>query len=301
MLERAAETAARLGLEVRLPQPFALEDGAPDLHYRPHDAETLLAQGREDPPTVPYDPARHDPLLTDPVIRVLDETKVAGAGNREFVDRLLSRGLLGTHMKWGLPQLGPSLIPPEMEKVSSCLYPWRESFVEANRVVAPCCNLLRRRPHDGHLRAGRARSARSGTTRRTASPPEPLLGPLLRLAKFCYLCRVRRRGAVGSKETHFKLAVEFERGEPPRRQPPPARARRHHAPCVRKVPAGTRLEIRTADAVLEVVEAEREPEGDDSTFTTTLRPPLVVKGPKDIWLRCTAERKVGVELIGFTE
>src|SRR5262245_6101634 len=106
MLEQAAETAARLGVEVRLPQPFAVE-GDPDLAYEALDDETLLAQGREEPPTVRYDPARHDPVLVDPVIPLLEETRAAGAGNRAFVDTLLSRGLLGTHLKWGLPQLGP--------------------------------------------------------------------------------------------------------------------------------------------------------------------------------------------------
>jgi len=216
---------------------------------------------------------------------------------------LLSRGLLNTHLKWGVPQLGPSLIPPAMEKVSSCLYPWRECFVEYNRVVAPCCN-----PSFG-----------AGRTMGTFEPGVPFReiwnstayrelrsslssGRSYSFCRFCFLVESVDEALWGSKETHFKLAVEFEGDEPRLAGSLPAGTRGVITSLKSgTVPEGTRLEIGTVDGLLEVVEAARESGAEGATFSKSLKPPLVVKGPRDIWLRCSASQKVGVELIGFTE
>ena len=58
---------------------------------------------------------------------------------RDHRHRPEQRALLG-HLRYGVPQLGPSLIPEGERKVSACAYPWRESFIEYNGIVAPCCN-----------------------------------------------------------------------------------------------------------------------------------------------------------------
>ena len=292
MLERAAETAARLGVSLRLPGPFVIGDGAPDAPYEPFDAETLMRQGREHPPTVPYDPKRHEPSQVDPVPSILRESQSAGASNAEFTDRLLARGLLNTHLKWGVPQLGPSLIPREMEKSSSCLYPWRESFVEYNRVVAPCCN-----PAFG---AGRAmgtlepgvpfreiwNNAAYRELRRSLAS-----GRSYSFCRFCYLVESVDEASWGARETHFKMAFEFEPGETRFVATLPAGTRGVITALESgAVPEGTKLEIRSTDALLGVVEIARGRAHTGPTCRTSLEKPLVVQGPQAVWLRCTAEQ-----------
>ncbi len=301
MLEQAAETAARLGVQVRLPQPFL--DEAADQAYEQLDSATLLRQGDEHPPTVPYDPARHDPLQTDPALELLRETEAAGGGNPRFVDGLLTRGLMSSHLKWGVPQLGPSLIPPALEKVSSCLYPWRESFVEYNRVVVPCCN--------PSLGAGRTLGLfEPGTPfreiwnnqayrelRRSLST-----GRSFGFCRFCYLVEPVDEAKWGTDEIWFKFALRLDPGQPQLAGHVPAGMRGVITELrTGSVPAGTRLEIGTVESILRVVEAERAPGGDGYTLRSALRSPVTVTGPLDVWVRCEASRGIELELHGFTE
>lgn len=303
MLARAAETAARLGISVRLPAPFTVQEGADDAPYTPHDAATLLRQGRERLKTVPFDPARHEPLLTDPVLAVLRDTEQAGGKNEQFVGHLLARGLLNKHLEWGVPQLGPSLIPGAMEKVSACLYPWRESYVEYNRIVAPCCN-----PAFG-----------AGRTMGTFEPGQPFreiwnnqayrelrrslsTGKSYGFCRFCYVIESADEAAWGTQETRFKLGFELGRGAPRLVGQIPA-GKRGVITALESGPvaAGTRLEIGGPDALLSVIEAAHAAAGDGPNFCRTLQPPLIVEGPREVWVRCDSEQPVRVELIGFTE
>jgi MoaA/NifB/PqqE/SkfB family radical SAM enzyme len=301
MLERAAETAARLGVALRLPAPFTL-DGEADQPYAPYDAATLLRQGRERLKTMPFDPARHEPLLTDPVLAILRETEQAGGGNAQFVERLLGRGLLNTHLEWGVPQLGPALIPREMEKVSACLYPWRESYVEYNRIVAPCCNpAFGAGRMMGTFEPGRPfrevwNNAAYRELRRSLAS-----GRSYGFCRFCYVVESADQAAWGTHETRFKLGCELEREPRLVGQVPAGKRGVITALESGSVPAGTRLEIGDPETLLRVIEAAHEPGSDGPTFRRTLQPPLVVEGPCDVWMRCDSERPVRVELIGFTE
>ncbi len=138
MLERAAATAERLGMNVRLPQPFTLGADHVDQPYVAFDDETLLAQGAEHLHTIPYDGSAEN--VPDELVAIIEDVRASGGGNEEFVRKILDSGITNRNFLWGVHQLGPSLMPPRFEKVSSCLYPWRESAIEYNGNVAPCCN-----------------------------------------------------------------------------------------------------------------------------------------------------------------
>lgn len=226
----------------------------------------------------------------------------AGAGNRQFADRLLSRGLLSTNLKWGVPQLGPSLIPPALEKVSSCLYPWRESFVEYNRVVIPCCNpSLAAGRTMGVFEPGRPfreiwNNATYRELRKSLSS-----GRSYGFCRFCYLVEPVDEAQWGDEEIWFRFSFGLEPDQPQLAGHVPAGMRgvitelRSGRVC-----EGTRLEIGTGDSILQVVAAERESGGEGYTLGSALRSPVFVTGPQDVWLRCRASQRIEVELLGFT-
>src|SRR6185503_11509034 len=118
--------------------------------------------------------------------------------------------------------------------------------------------------------------------------------------RFCYLVEPVDEALWGSKETRFKLAFECEQGELlPAGSIPAGVSGVITSLASGTVPEGTRLEIRGRDEVLGVIEATRAPTG--ASFNMELRPPLVVKGPRDVWLRCSVPERVRVELSGFTD
>jgi MoaA/NifB/PqqE/SkfB family radical SAM enzyme len=141
MLEEAHTVAQRLGIHLDAPELFNIPEGYEEAIYEPLSDEDLLAQGEEMLDTVRFDPALHERLDDDAIHASLQRGLSQGRSNADFVAALRRSGRLIGHLQWGVPQLGPSLIPTSCEKVSACDYPWRESFVEFNGVVAPCCNL----------------------------------------------------------------------------------------------------------------------------------------------------------------
>jgi hypothetical protein len=141
MLEEAHAAAQRLGIPLGAPELFTIPEEYEEAVYKPLSDEVLLAQGEELLDTVRFDPALHERPDDDPIHASVQRSMSQGRSNADFVGALRRSGRLIGHLQWGVPQLGPSMIPTSCEKVSACDYPWRESFVEFNGVVAPCCNL----------------------------------------------------------------------------------------------------------------------------------------------------------------
>ena len=298
MLERARETAERLGVVVSLPDPHDVSDGVPDEPYAPIPDDTLLQQGRERLPTVPFDPEVHERYDLDPQFQALAEVRAEGGGNPEYVERLLERRALLGHLQWGLPQLGESLVPPEAEKVSSCHYAWRESFIEYNGLVAPCCN--------ASMGAGRViahvdeaptfREIWNGEVyrrlRRSLSS-----GRCYKFCRTCYLFEPVDEAAWGTNETWFKATAELSGEEPVEAGRVPSGSRVVLTELRSgDVPKEARLEILAdAERVAEVAARER---GGTWAFDSTLGE-LAFEEDVAVRLRCRGVSGVDVSVTGF--
>jgi MoaA/NifB/PqqE/SkfB family radical SAM enzyme len=245
VLEEARAAAARLGVELELPEPFDVEGAPPDAPFEPVLNDTLRAQARVRLASVRFDPAIHERWNDEHRWRVARETRDAGGGNAEYVERLLDERQLLGHLRWGVPQLGPSLIPAADRKVSECTYPWRESFLEYNGVVAPCCNpAVDAGRVLGHLDdAPSFREIWNGEAYRRLRA-SLASGACYRFCRTCYLYEPPTEADWGTNETWLRARVALRPDEPaPIGAVPPGR--RVVVTEVRSgpVPPGARLEI----------------------------------------------------------
>ena len=304
MLARAAETADRLGLELRLPEPFRIDDDEPDAPYEPLPDDELLRHARTRLSTVPYDAGRDDPLLADSGLALVREAQAAGAANPELVARMRARGILSGPLEWGVPQLGPSLIPREMEKVSSCLYPWRETFVEYNGVVVPCCNpSLGAARTIGVLEPGGPSLREIWNDRAYRELRRSLsTGRSFGFCRFCYLVEPVDEARWGGERTWFERTLVLEPGQPQLAGRVPA-GQRVVITALRSGPVapGTLLEFGDPSAIRHALEAV-VPGGPDATgaasFQAALPAPLTIEDLQEVWVRATS--RVELEIVGFT-
>jgi MoaA/NifB/PqqE/SkfB family radical SAM enzyme len=135
MLGRAKARADELGLASHFPPPYDLSDGSADQPYETPTSEWLVAEARKKLVTRPY---RSVPESSGgPLV-------MAWSQNVKTNEELLATRNTGTHLPasfdYGVPQLGPSLIPGHEVKSNSCLYPWREAFINWDGQIGPCCS-----------------------------------------------------------------------------------------------------------------------------------------------------------------
>ncbi len=302
MLDAAEATARRLGIALRLPERFAGAAQDEDAPYEPYAPEELLAQGRARLDTVPFDPLRHERLDLDPPFAAMERARAAGLDNARFVDDLLDQGRLPSSLRWGVPQLGPSLMPAGLEKVSPCLYPWRESFVEFNGVVAPCCN-----PSMGAGRVvGRYEAGDSFEAiwngpvyrelRRSLSS-----GRSYRFCRYCYVVEGANEAQWGGEETWARRRVALAGGLPAAAAQVPE-GRRLVLAEVRSTHAfeGARLEIAAESEVRATLDAARAPSG-AWTFEARFAGDGAPSFPSGtvVYLRCLGASALEVELVGY--
>lgn len=245
MLAEARAAADRLGVALDLPAPFDVASAPPDLPYEPLPEAALREQARERLPSVSFDPAIHERWDEERRYKALVETRAAGLGNAAYVERLLDeRGLLG-HLRYGVPQLGPSLIPSSERKVSGCTYAWRESFIEYNGIVAPCCNpAVDAARVLGHFdQAASFREIWNGESYR-ALRRSLASGATYRFCRTCYLFEPPSEADWGTNETWIRVRASLSEGQPVEvgRVPPGKRVVLHELTSG-PVPAGARVEV----------------------------------------------------------
>jgi MoaA/NifB/PqqE/SkfB family radical SAM enzyme len=303
MLERARATAARLHVDLRLPQPFDVAGAEPDAPYQPLADDVLREQARVRLDTVPFDPRVHERWDLDAQYQTLDEVRRAGGGNEQYVERLLERKALLGHLRWGLPQLGDSLIPPASEKVSACLYAWRESYVGYDGLVHPCCNASMGVARIiGHIDdAPTFREIWNGEVyqrlRRSLSS-----GRNYKFCRTCYLYEPVDEAAWGTNETWFKVAAVLDGDGPVVAGHVPA-GRRIVLTEVRSGAAaqGARLRILLGGStVAELVAARRGNGSADAPwcFDRELGQ-LALADEAAVSVQCAGARGLRVELLGF--
>jgi MoaA/NifB/PqqE/SkfB family radical SAM enzyme len=215
MLAEARAVADRLGVALDLPEPFDTASAAPDLPYAPVPEDRLRAQAKERLASATFDPLIHERWDEQRRHKALVETGAAGGGNREYVERLLDeRALLG-HLRYGVPQLGPSLIPAAERKVSACAYAWGESFIEYNGIVAPCCNpAVDAARVLGHLdQAPSFRDIWNGPAYR-ALRRSLTSGDCYRFCRTCYLYEPPSEADWGTNETWIRVRASLPEGQP---------------------------------------------------------------------------------------
>ena len=259
VFEQAAEAAGRLGVDLHLPDPFDVAGAPPDLPYEPLDEPTLRTQAKERLQSVRFDPRIHERWDEETRYRAIVDTAAAGGGNAEYVERLLDeRALLG-HLRWGVPQLGDSLIPAERRKTSACTYPWRETFLEYNGVIAPCCNpavdAARVLGHfdqvESFLDVWNGENYRR--LRRSLTS-----GSCYRFCRTCYLFEPPDEADWGTNETWVRVGGELRDGAPVEvgRVPPGKRIVLREVSSA-PVPVGSTLEIRANERLLTTVSASQ--------------------------------------------
>ncbi len=295
-LDEAQATAQRLGVRVLLPERLAIPAGHVEAPYEPLDAETLLEQGRERLETLPFDPLLHERLDQDPASAEMLRVQAEGGDNAVWVERLLERGVKDA-LRWGVPQLGPSLMPPGREKVSPCLYPWRESYVDFNGVVAPCCNpSMSAGRVMGHYESGD--SFREVWNNRTYQELRRSLssGRSFKFCRYCYVVESANEARWGSEDTWYRMRVVLTSGVPVAAGQVPEKKRLVLSE-VRSGPAveGARLEIAEEGEVRVTLEARREADGSWG-FARTLETPFAAG--KVVYLRCLGIERLDVELVG---
>ncbi len=304
MFDEAQATAWRLGVALRLPDHFTIPAEYAERPYRAPDEAALLAHAREHLHTVPFDERVHERFDLDLPFVEIERVRAAGGGNTAYVERLLDSGRLAGSLRWGVPQLGPSLMPQGYEKVSACLYPWRESFVEFNGVVAPCCN------HS--MSAGRVmgryevgdsfRAIWNGPVyrelRRSLST-----GRSFKFCRYCYVVEGANEAQWGNEETWCRMHVALDGDTPSAAGQVPAR-RRFLLTEVRSGPAfeGARLELAAESEVFATLVAQRAPNGAwtcEHKYDRAQATPPTVAAEKVVYLRCLGSRKMDVELVGY--
>ncbi|MEM7307013.1 MAG: radical SAM protein [Planctomycetota bacterium] len=302
VFERARESATRLGVDLHLPDPFDVAGAPPDLPYEPLREDVLRAQAKERLKSVRFDPQIHERWDEDARYRALVETRDAGGGNPEYVERLLDeRALLG-HLRWGVPQLGESLIPDDRTKPSECTYAWRESFLEYNGIIAPCCNpavdAARVLGHfdevESFLDVWNGENYRR--LRRSLST-----GSCYRFCRTCYLFEPPDEADWGTNETWVRVGGEVAEGELVEvgRVPPGKRIVLREV-ASDPVPADGRLEIFAGEALVADVAAESG-EGGAYAFARALGD-IQLSNDEVVRVRCTRLGGSGaarVRLIAF--
>jgi len=304
MLEEAARTARGLGVDLRLPEPLELGEGYADDPYELYDDATLLAQGREGLDTVPFDPQLHERLEDDPVYVRLKEIEATGGDNAALVEALLTDKRLNGHLRWGVPQLGPSLIPPDREKVSPCLYPWRECFVEFNGVVTPCCNIAMGAGRIlGRYQEGDSfRDIWNGPTYR-ALRRSLSTGRSYKFCRYCYVVESANEASWGTGETWFKTSARLDGDAPVAALQVPA-GRSLAITGIRGARAfeGARLEIAADADILTVIEARPGRDEGGWSLDTELpeaSTPLRFSGEQVVNLRCLGCSELSIDLVGY--
>ncbi len=300
MIERARETAERLGVDVRLPAPFQLAEGHRDAEYLSETEESLLAHAHEKLETVAFDPVEHRDWFGSSERAALDEL-AKRASNEDLVEELLERGVLEGHLLWGIPQVGPSLIPTSREKVSACTYAWRETFIEWDGLVQPCCNpAMGLGRIMGRYEPGRAFSeiwngpAYRNLRKSLAS------GKNYRFCRTCYLFEDPNEADWGITETWMKIGAELhgEASVVAGQVPPGKRA----VLCELRselVPEGSRVEVFADEELLFALDATQQ--NGDFRFTRALEDRPVLEGGQTVHVRCRGAEHASVELVAYVE
>lgn len=298
MLDEAEAAARRLGVHLVLPERLTIPAGYVERAYEPPDAEALLAHAHERLQTVPFDPELHERLDRDPPYVEMLRVEAEGGDNALFVERLLERNRLGDYLRWGIPRLGEALMPAGREKVSPCLYPWREAFVEFNGLVAPCCN-----PSMGVGRIMGQYEAGDSFRAIWNGPVYQRLrqslsaGRSYKFCRYCYVVESANEARWGAESTWGKLRVTLTGDAPSAAGEVPAS--KHLVVRSVRCPSafeGARLEVAEESNVLGVIEARRAADGGWSLDRTLDPAPRLAAG-KTLWLRCLGASSLDVELV----
>jgi MoaA/NifB/PqqE/SkfB family radical SAM enzyme len=136
MLARARARARDLGLSAQFPDPLAVPEGQSEPKYEAPSREWLVAEAASPLVTRPY--RADSQSIPGPL------AAASAAGPLDSNEALLARREHGAYLPrafdYGVPQLGDSLIPASEIRRNSCLYPWREAFVDWTGTVSPCCS-----------------------------------------------------------------------------------------------------------------------------------------------------------------
>ena len=304
MLAEAERTARRLGVQVELPAPFAIGEDYEELEYRALNAELLLTQAHERPDTVPFDPALHERFEEEEIHRAIQRAAQQGRGNPAFVGALQNSGRLPGHLQWGIPQLGPSLVPKSCEKGSDCSYLWEESFVEFNGVVAPCCNpaLNASRVMGVYSEEGGSfRDIWNGSTyqelRRSLAAGKPY-----KFCRYCYLFESVDEAARTTGERWFRRTVSLENGQPvPAGQVPPGQSLVITSLRADGAAEGLTLELGLTTGAVAAVPARHTKDGWECEADFTPKGGLPFAPGQVLYLRCSGAEGMQVEVEGYSE
>lgn len=302
MIEEAHLVSERLGMKVRLPEPFQIEPGHRDEPYEPFSDDKLLTQGAEKLNTIAYE--GDGSADVDGLLQLVEKIRSEGGDNSHLVHALRQHDSISSTLEWGIPQLGESLIPPRMEKVSGCMYPWRESFLEYNGTVAPCCN-------EG-MKTGRYMGFFDGSKpfreiwngenyrqlRRSLTS-----GRSYEFCRHCYLVENVDEASWGMKGSPARFPFRVGAAEPVGQTIPA-----EHRVTVTEIlaeaagAAGTRLEIRVNGELFADPEARAHPASGGWSFLAGTDHELLLEAPQEVSFRLVgSDQPLDLVVYGYVD
>jgi len=303
MLEEARLTARRLGIHAEMPAPFSIDEGYVERSYEAFTDEHLLAQARETLDTVRFDPELHERFEQEEIYRTIQRAAAQERGNPAFVGALQNSGRLPGHLQWGVPQLGPSLIPKGCEKVSDCSYLWRESFVEFNGVVAPCCNpaLSSSRVMGVYEEGGSFRDIWNGPAYRQLRQ-SLASGKAYKFCRYCYLFESPDEAMRDTGERWFRNTISLAKGEPvPAGTVPPGQSLVITSVRAEGGGDGLTLELGLTSGAVASIPSRRTEDGWSFEVDFTTKGGLLFSAGQVVYLRCLGADALDVHVEGYAQ